>query len=79
MLQADPQPCEARWDLPAGISAVLKGTKVQVENSQLFPQSTLLSCARADLGPCLLSRPVALCHLILLIHFKFSTTAHNFC
>lgn len=38
--RADPQPCEALWALPAGISALLKGTKVEVENSQLFPQST---------------------------------------
>lgn len=32
--------CEALWALPAGISALLKGTKVGVENSQLLPQST---------------------------------------
>lgn len=38
---ADPQPCEALWALPAGVSALLKGTKVEVETSQLLLQGRL--------------------------------------
>lgn len=64
---ADPQPWGALWDLPdlLEVSALLKGTNLQVENSQLLKQSTAsqFCLGRWCSGPCVLPSPVALCHL----------------
>lgn len=60
---ADPQPCEALWDLPAGIAALLKGTKLQVENSCLFPMAAQLCRRRLRALPALQASGIEPSHL----------------